>query len=81
MAWPRPLSSTDLAAVIAHVTPDVLALLGGGVPRTRAAIIAALADRHPKDDVRGTLMRLAVTGRIVEKSGKHALPPPELRQG
>src|SRR5687768_895288 len=59
-------SSADLDAVIERVTPDVLALLGDGVPRTEAAIVAALAGRHPKDDVRRTLMRLAVTGRLVE---------------
>jgi hypothetical protein len=39
-------SSADLNAAIAHVTPDVLALLGDGVPRTEAAIVAALAGRH-----------------------------------
>jgi hypothetical protein len=38
------------------VTPDVLALLGDGVLRSRATILAALADRHPKDDVKRTLM-------------------------
>jgi hypothetical protein len=44
------------------------------VPRSRATIIAALAGRHPKDDVRRTLMRLAVTERLVEKGGKYTLP-------
>jgi hypothetical protein len=72
----RPASSADLHAVIAHVTPDVLALLGDGVPRTRGTIIAALAERHPKADVRRTLMRLAVTERLVETGGKYTLPPP-----
>jgi hypothetical protein len=65
----------DLHAVIARSTPDVLALLGDGVPRTRPTILAALADRHPKADVRRTLMRLAVTERLVETGGKHTLPP------
>ena len=65
----------DLHAVIARITPDVLALLGDGVPRTRGMIIAALADRHPKADVRRTLMRLAVTERLVETGGKYTLPP------
>jgi hypothetical protein len=59
-------SSADLDALLARVTPDVLALLGDGVPRSRATIVAALADRHPKDEVRRTLMRLAVTEQLVE---------------
>jgi hypothetical protein len=52
----RPASSADLDTVIARITPDVLGLLGDGVPRTRGTIIAALADRHPKADVKRTLM-------------------------
>ncbi len=36
-------SSVDLDAAIARVTPDVLALLGDGVPRPEAAIVAALS--------------------------------------
>jgi hypothetical protein len=70
----RPSSSADLDAVIARVTPDILALLADGVPRTEGAIVAALAGRHPKDDVRLTLMRLAVTERLVETGGRYALP-------
>jgi hypothetical protein len=74
-------SSTDFDAVIAHVTPDILALLGDGVPRSRGTILMALADRHPKDDVRRTLMRLAVTEQLVEKGGKYTLPPPAAEPG
>jgi hypothetical protein len=59
-------SSADLDAAIERVAPDVLALLDDGVPRSRATIVAALADRHPKDEVRRTLMRLAVTEQLVE---------------
>jgi hypothetical protein len=72
----KPASSADLHATIERVTPDVLALLGDGVPRTKRTIVAALADRHPKDDVRRTLMRLAVLERLVETGGKYSLPPP-----
>jgi hypothetical protein len=72
----KPWSSADFNAVIARVTPDILALLGDGVPRTRGTILAALADRHPKDDVRRTLMRLAVLEQLVEKGGKYTLPKP-----
>jgi hypothetical protein len=74
-------SSADFDAVIARVAPEILALLADGAPRSRAAIIAALASRHPKDDVRRTLMRLAVTGQLVEKSGKYTLPAGEAEQG
>ena len=69
-------SSADFDAVIAQVTPDVVALLGDGVPRTMGTIITALADRHPKDEVRRTLMRLAVTEQLVEKAGRYTLPEP-----
>ena len=74
-------SSADFDAVIAQVTPDVVALLGDGMPRSRATIITTLADRHPKDDVRRTLMRLAVTERLVETGGKYTLPATEAGQG
>jgi hypothetical protein len=77
----KPWSSADLNIVIARVTPDILALLSDGVPRTRGMIIAALADRHSGEDVRRTLMRLAVTERLVEKAGKHALPAADAGQG
>jgi hypothetical protein len=52
----------------------VLALLADGAPRTKKAILAALADRHPKEDVRRALMRLAVTDRLVEQGGRFILP-------
>jgi len=74
-------SSADFDAAIERVTPDVLALLGDGVPCVEAAIVAALAGRHPKDDVRRTLMRLAITERLVEKGGKYTLPAAEAEQG
>jgi hypothetical protein len=74
-------SSADFDAVIARVTPDILALLGDGLPRSRGTILTALADRHPKDDVRRTLMRLAVTEQLVEKGGRYTLPPPGPAQG
>jgi hypothetical protein len=73
----RLTSSADLDAVIARTAPDVLALLGDGVPRTEAAIVAALADRHPKDDVKRTIARLAVLEQLVEKGGRYILPAAE----
>jgi hypothetical protein len=79
---PKPLvSSEDTDAMVARVAPAILALLGDGVPRSRRAIVAALADRHPKDELRRTLMRLAVTDQVVETSGKYTLVPRETRSG
>ena len=77
---PRHQGSAEIAAAVARTAPAVLDLLADGVPRSRAAIVAALADRHAKDDVVRTLMRLAVTGRLVEAGGKYTLatgPDPE----
>jgi hypothetical protein len=68
-------------ATVARVAPAALALLGDGVPGSRRAIVAALADRHPRDEVARTLMRLAVTDRLAEAGGKHALPGGEAAGG
>jgi hypothetical protein len=70
---PRYPSSADIDAIVARVAPAVLELLGGGVPRAKKAIVAALAERHPKEEVGQTLMRLAVTDRVVESGGKYIL--------
>ena len=66
-------SAADTEAMVERVAPAILALLGDGVPRSRRAVVAALADRHPKDDVKRTLMRLAVTGRVDDAGGKYVL--------
>jgi hypothetical protein len=76
----RPTSSADINAAIARVTPDVLALLADGVLRSRAAIVAALADRHPKDEVILTLMRLDVLGQLDLQGSRYTLPAPEAEQ-
>jgi hypothetical protein len=78
---PRFWSSTDLEAAIERVTPDVLALLADGVPRTEAAIIAALAGRHPKDDVKLTVMRLDVIGQLDLQGSRYTLAAAEAEQG
>ena len=71
-----PLSgSAEINAMVAHTAPAVLELLGDGTPRPKSAIVTALADHHPKDDVVRTLMRLAVTGQLVESERKYSLPP------
>jgi hypothetical protein len=74
-------SSADLDAVIEWVMPDVLALLGDGVPRAEAAIVTALAGRHAKDDVKLTVMRLDVVGRLDLQGGRYTLPVAEAEQG
>ena len=80
---PSAMTGTaELNATIERVAPAILALLADGVPRPKAAIVAALAGRHAEADVALALVRLAVTGRVEETGGKYALPsgeagPPE----
>ena len=74
MPRPKPSAITgtaELNAMIDRVAPDILALLADGVPRSKAALIAALAGRHAGDDVALALIRLAVTGQVVESGGKY----------
>ena len=61
----------------ARTAPAILGLLADGVPRSKAAVVAALAGRHDAEDVELTLVRLAVTGRVVEAGSKYTLAPPE----
>jgi hypothetical protein len=68
-------SSADTEAMVERVAPAILELLADGVRRSRRAIVVALADQHPMDEVRRTLMRLAVTDRLAEHGGKFTLPP------
>ena len=75
---PRPKHSAmtgtaELNAMIERVAPAILALLADGVPRTKPAIVAALAGRHDKQDVVNALIRLAVTDRAEERGGRYAL--------
>jgi hypothetical protein len=75
---PRAKSSAltgtaELNAMIERVAPGILKLLADGVPRTKAAIVEALAGRHAEDDVELTLIRLAVTERVRETGGKYVL--------
>ena len=76
MPRPKPSALTgraELNAMIERVAPDILELLADGVPRTKAAIVEALVGRHDKQDVTHTLIRLAVTGQVVETGGKYTL--------
>ena len=69
---PKPFpSSLETDAMVARVAPAILELLADGVPRSKTTVGRALADRHPKDEVKRTLMRLAVTGRVAGTDGKY----------
>jgi hypothetical protein len=52
--------------MVARVAPAILELLADGTPRTKPAIVAALAGRHDRQDVVHALIRLAVTGQVSE---------------
>ena len=78
---PRATSSDDLNAAIERVAPDVLALLADGVPRNTATIVKALAERHPKQEVKRAIARLAVTGRLDQRGSRYTLPAAEAAPG
>ena len=71
----RYASSADINAMIARTAPAVLELLGDGVARNKKAIVAALAERHGKDEVVRTLMRLTVTGQVIDVGPRLYLRP------
>jgi hypothetical protein len=66
--------TAELNAMIERVAPDILELLADGVPRTKAAVVKALAGRHAEDDVTLALVRLAVTERVRETGGRYGPP-------
>src|SRR3954462_2336594 len=65
--------SAEINAMVERVAPAILELLADGVPRTKPAIVEALAGRHGKQDVTHALIRLAVTGRVGEVGGGYGL--------
>jgi hypothetical protein len=71
----RLSGSAEIEAMVARTAPSVLELLRDGVPRSKSTIITVLADQHPKEDVVRTLMRLSVTGQLVESERKYRLAP------
>ena len=71
----RYTSSADTHAMVARIAPIIIGLLGDGIPCSRRAFVAALADRYPKEEVELTLMRLAVTGQLVSVDAKYTLAP------
>lgn len=70
----RKGGSSEIEAMVARTAPAVLTLLADGVDRPRNVIITALAGRHSKEDIVRTLMRLAVTGQLVETERKYSMP-------
>src|SRR3954463_1369924 len=75
-------SSDDTHAMVARLAPVILGLLGDGLPRSRHDIVTALTGQHARDEDVRTLMRLVVTGKLVEIERKYCLaPPPESDQG
>src|SRR3954447_7112761 len=76
MPRPKPSAFTGTAELntrVARVAPDILELLADGVPRSKAAIVEALAGRYDRQDVIGTLIRLSVTGELEEAAGRYTL--------
>ena len=65
--------SAEINAMVARVAPDVLGLLADGTPRSKAAVVEALAGRHDRQAVIGTLIRLSVTGEVKEAGGRYTL--------
>ena len=68
--------SAEINAMVARVAPAVLELLADGMPRSKAAIVEALAGRHDRQDVISTLIRLSVTGEVEEAGGRYTLEAP-----
>ena len=60
--------------MLARTMPLVLTLLADGMPRSKRTIVAALVDRYDRKEIGYAVMRLAVTGRIVEHQGRFTLP-------
>ena len=76
----RSISSDDTHAMVARIAPAILELLSDGLPRSRNEMVEALAPQHAKDEVMRTIMRLSVTGRLVQTKNKYgltSLPEPD----
>jgi hypothetical protein len=78
---PRLTSSADLNATIEWIAPGVLALLANGAPRREAAIVAALAGRHARTEIKLTLMRLSIVGRLDLRGSRYSLMALEAERG
>src|SRR4051794_14954575 len=69
-------SSAGIDAMIDRVAPAILELLADGMPRSKAEIVAVLAERHDRQDVISTLMRLTVTGELEQAGSKYTPAAP-----
>ena len=65
--------SAEINAMVERVAPAILGLLADGVPRSKPAIVEALAGKHDRQDLVHTLVRLSVTGQMEETGGRYAL--------
>ena len=72
-AFAANAGSAEINTMVERVAPAILEMLGDGVPRTKAAIVEALAGRHDKQDVVHALIRLAVTDQVEETGGRYVL--------
>jgi hypothetical protein len=73
--------SASVNAMVERVAPSILELLVDGVPRTKPAIVEALAGRHDRQDVGHALIRLAVTGQVEESGGRYTRAAAEHGEG
>jgi hypothetical protein len=69
--------AAEIEATVARTAPAVLGVLADGAPRTRAAIVEALAGRHEREDVIVTLLRLGATGAVRGTGDGYVLPRTE----
>ena len=67
--------SERLKDVLEKVFTAVLELLADDLPRRMKVIVEALAERHSKDEVERTVMRLFVTGAVIDGGKGYSLPP------
>jgi len=70
-------SSAGIDAMIDRVAPAILELLADGMPRSKAEHVAVLAERHDRQDVISTLMRLTVTGELEQAGSKYTRAAPD----
>jgi hypothetical protein len=73
-ARPSPYENAGSDAIntmVARIAPAILELLADGVPRSKPAIVEALAGRHDRQNVLHTLVRLSVTDQVSEAGGKY----------
>ena len=68
------MSGMTIEDAVAKVGPDIERLLADGVPRSKRMITAELVPRHASRDVLQAILRMTVTGRLLQVGSKYALP-------